>query len=68
MQMRNDVSNFFTAYVLFPSHSLDFSYADIMLAEAMQMLLVRVGPSPFQPFPRLLALHSHITGMPAIAR
>ena len=44
------------------------SYADVMLAEAMHMLLVRVGPSPFQPFPRLLALHSHITQTPAIAQ
>jgi hypothetical protein len=44
------------------------SYADVMLAEAMHMLLVRVGPSPFQPFPRLLAIHSHITQMPAIAQ
>jgi hypothetical protein len=44
------------------------SYADIMLAEAVHMLLIRVGPSPFQAFPRLLALYSHITRMPAIAR
>jgi hypothetical protein len=43
------------------------SYADIMLAEAMHMLLSRVGPAPFEPFPRLLAVHKHITQMPAIA-
>ena len=55
---------FFAPVVLMLLHS----YADVMLAEAIHMLFVRVGPSPFQPFSRLLAVHSHITQTPAIAQ
>lgn len=59
----------FSSFLICPIEpTMFYSYADVMLAEAMQMLLTRVGPAPFEPFPRLLAVHSQVTQMPSIAQ